>query len=149
MHPIEATLYYSAALIPVALGLHPVSLLIFSCFSFIPCFVCGTLACLPLKKFFFYFNIDQHPSITICFVFRCTHWQWSLTVRWEPGLAMTASSGLAAETTSICFTTRFSPCCLTHIFAKTSVWLMTGCRIRFVVFIQPWNPQNESAFCQY
>ena len=24
MHPVEATLYYSAALIPVALGLHPV-----------------------------------------------------------------------------------------------------------------------------
>ena len=26
MHPVEATLYYSAALIPVALGLHPVRL---------------------------------------------------------------------------------------------------------------------------
>ena len=26
MHPVEATLYYSAAFIPVALGLHPVSL---------------------------------------------------------------------------------------------------------------------------
>ena len=24
MHPVEATLYYSAALIPVSLGLHPV-----------------------------------------------------------------------------------------------------------------------------
>ena len=42
MHPVEATLYYSAALIPVALGLHPVSLFILVSFSFILRFLCGT-----------------------------------------------------------------------------------------------------------
>ena len=38
MHPIEATLYYSAALIPVALGLHPVSLMILVALVFHPSF---------------------------------------------------------------------------------------------------------------
>ena len=90
MHPVEATLYYSAALIPVALGLHPVSP-----FAFILHDIGEPIA------------LNNNCSSSSCVTFRCTHWQWSSTARWELGLVTMASSGLAVETTSTCFTTRY------------------------------------------
>ena len=50
MHPVEATLYYSAALIPVALGLHPVSLFIL--FFVHPSFSFRNLAALLSSNFY-------------------------------------------------------------------------------------------------
>ena len=49
MHPVEATLYYTAALIPVSLGLHPVHALgkVFSAFFniFIQCSLAVIVDC--------------------------------------------------------------------------------------------------------